>query len=577
MAEFKDIVEQIKQRNLDKALGLCESSQNNKNMHIILNFMGVIHLLKNNLDLAETNFLSSTKIDGKFEDPIKNLYSICLRKNNLKDLLFYAKKLIKNDPLNNQYNYQLAYALELNNELDEAIKYYEIYLNNEDQDKKKGLNNIGSIHLKKNKPKIALDYFLKAISFGEDKIILNNTLNCYIKLRDIVNADKLYIKAKETDENFIEFILNKAEYLILKNEIDDAIKILKKNKDKPKFLITLLRLYFNIGENDKGNELLKQSKSQIKENPELYNYLGLRSLYEGNFDEGWIYYEHRNSKKVDFFKDLKEWSGEKIDKKSIVVFNEQGLGDSIQFSKYLIPLTKIAGKVTFVVQENIKNLFKQDVKNLSIETINTNKNNKYDFKIALGSLIKFFYNEKINFKDLLIQSNNQLDLKWRNQISNSRLNVGLVWSGSFNGPNEPYRSIPLEVFKRFFDLDANFYCLQNEIWDRDLDYFKSLKLNDFSKYKLNEVASIIKNLDLIITVDTSLLHLSASLNKETWGILSLYPDWRWGKFNNINPYKPLKFFKQENFTDWKNVESSIFEELTLKIKNFKKKGPEGPF
>ena len=149
MTELKDIVEQIQQRNLDKALELCQLSQNNKNKHIILNFMGVIHLLKNNLDLAETNFLSSTKIDGKFEDPIKNLYSICLRKNNLKNLLFYAKKVIKSDPLNNQYNYQLAYALEFNNELDEAIKYYEIYVNNEDQNKKKGLNNIGCVHLKK--------------------------------------------------------------------------------------------------------------------------------------------------------------------------------------------------------------------------------------------------------------------------------------------------------------------------------------------------------------------------------------------------------------------------------------------
>ena len=97
MAELKDIVEQIQQRNLNKALELCELNQNNKNKHIILNFMGVIHLLKNNLDLAETNFLSSAKIDEKFEDPIKNLYSICLRKNNLKDLLFYAKKLIKSE------------------------------------------------------------------------------------------------------------------------------------------------------------------------------------------------------------------------------------------------------------------------------------------------------------------------------------------------------------------------------------------------------------------------------------------------------------------------------------------------
>jgi len=566
MAELKDIVEQIQQRNLNKALELCESSQNNKNKHIIFNFMGVIHLLKNNLDLAETNFLSSAKIDGKFEDPIKNLYSICLKKNNLKDLLFYAKKLIKNYPLNNHYNYQLAYALELNNQFDEAIKYYEIYVNKEDKDKKKGLNNIGCIHLKKNKPRVALDYFLKAISFGEDKIILNNTLNCYIRLRDIINADKFYLKAKDVDENFVEFIFNKAEYLILKNKINESIKILEKNKHKPKFLITLLRLYFNIGEIDKGNELFKQSKSQIIENFELYNYLGLRSLYEGNFDEGWKYYEYRNSKRVDFFKDIPEWSGEKIDKKKIVVFNEQGLGDSLQFSKYLIPLIKIAGKVTFVVQENIKNLFKKDMENLSIETVATSKNNKYDFKIALGSLIKFFYKEKLDFKDILIQSNKELDLKWKNQISNSKLNIGLAWSGSFNGPNEPYRSIPLEVFKRIFKLDANFYCLQNEIWDRDLKYFKSLKLNDCGKYKLDKVASIIKNLDLVITVDTSLLHLSACLNKETWGILSLYPDWRWADFNKINPYSSLKIFKQKKFNDWTNVVEEIYKELKKRQK-----------
>ena len=565
MTELKDIVEQIQQRNLDKALELCESTQNNKNKHIILNFIGVIHLLKNNLDLAETNFLSSSKIDEKFEEPIKNLYSICLKKNNFKDLLFYSKKLIKSDPLNNQYNYQLAYALELNNELDEAIRYYEIYVNNEDKDKKKGLNNIGCIYLKKNKPKIALDYFLKAINFGEDKIILNNTFNCYIKLRDIVNADKFYLKAKEIDENFIEFIFNKAEYLILKNEIDEAIKILEKNKDKPKFLITLLRLYFNIGQNDKGNELLKQSKSQIKENPELYNYLGLRSLYEGNFDEGWKYYEYRNSKRVDFFKDIPEWSGEKIDKKKIVVFNEQGLGDSLQFSKYLIPLIKIAGKVTFVVQENIKNLFKKDMENLSIETVATSKNNKYDFKIALGSLIKFFYKEKLDFKDILIQSNKELDLKWKNQISNSKLNIGLAWSGSFNGPNEPYRSVPLVSLEKIFKLNANFYCLQNEIWNRDLDEFKSLNLINYGKYKLDEIASIIQNLDLVITSDTSLLHLSAALNKETWGMLSVYPDWRWGEFNKFNPYSSLKIFRQDKFDDWSNVEKEIVVELKKKI------------
>ena len=568
MAELKDIVDQIQKRDLDKALDLCELIKNSKNKHIIFNFKGVIHLLKNNDDLAESNFLNSINENNKFEDPIKNLYIFYLKKKKYKELLTYAKKLIEIDKLNHQYTYQLAYAFELNDDFDSAIKFYKIYLDYDVKDKKKALNNIGSIYLGKNKPKIALDYFLEAIKFGEDKIILNNLLNCYIKLRDITNIEIFFKKAKKIDQNYIEFIFNNAEYLILKNKINEAIKILKENTNKSKFLVSLLRLYFNTAQNDKGIELLNNSKNQFKDNPELYNYLGLRSLYEGNFDDGWKYYEYRYSKKIDFFPEIKEWIGEKIDKKNIVVFNEQGLGDAIQFSKYLSPLTKIANKVTFVVQKNIKNLFKEDIRNLFVETIETSKDKKYDFKIALGSLIKFFYKDKIRYGDQLIQSDEKLDLKWKNQISNSKLNVGLTWSGSFNGPNEPFRSIEIRKFEKFFSLNANFYCLQNEIWERDLEYFRSFQINDFSKYDLNEIASIIRNLDLVITIDTSLLHLSASLNKETWGILSLYPDWRWGEFNNINPYESLKIYKQRQFNEWDSVLDEIYLNLDSKIKKF---------
>ena len=570
MTKLEDIVNCIKERNLDKALKLCDLIKNNLNKHIIYNFKGVIHLLKNNLDLAETNFLDSIKLNEKYEDPIKNLYSVYLRKNKHTDLLIYAKKLIEIDKLNPQYNYQLAYSLDLNNESNDAIKYYEIYINNNGKDKKKALNNIGSIHLRTNKPKIALDYFLKAINFGEDKIILNNILNCYIKLRDIINADKFYHKAKKIDENFIEFLFNKAEYFILKNEISEAIKILEDNKDKSKFLITLIRLYFNIGKNNEGNKLLKQSEKLIKNNSEFYNYLGLRSLFEGNFEDGWKYYEYRNSKKIDFFRNVQEWSGEKISEKSIVVFSEQGLGDSIQFSKYLIPLTKIALNVTFVVQKKIKDLFNSEIKNLSFETVETSKNKKFDYKIALGSLIQHFYKEKITPNDYLIKTNETKNLKWKKQISTSKLNIGIVWSGSFNGPNEPYRSIPLKRFEKLFSLNANFYCLQNEIWESDYEYFKSSNLIDFGKNEFNEIASIIQNLDFIITVDTSLLHLSASIGKETWGILSLYPDWRWGKFNSINPYSKLKIFRQKKFNNWTDVENEIYSELILKIEKFNK-------
>ena len=69
----------------------------------------------------------------------------------------------------------------------------------------------------------------------------------------------------------------------------------------------------------------------------FYNYLGIRYLYEGDFENGWKYYEYRGSKLTNTLKNIKEWNGEEIENKNIVVFNEQGLGDTIQFSKYFNP------------------------------------------------------------------------------------------------------------------------------------------------------------------------------------------------------------------------------------------------
>ena len=570
MANLKDIAENIKKNNLDEALNLCDLYDNIQNQHIIFNFKGVIFLIKGNLELSEKNFLRSLKINPKFEDSIKNLYIVYLKKKLFKDLVFYGRKLVEIDKLNAEYNYKLAYALELNNNLDEAIKYYNIYINFDGKNKKQAFNNIGCMYLRINKPKIAKDFFLKGINFGEDKIIINNLLNSCILLRDLTNSDLYFKKAEQIDENFLDFKYNKARYLILRNQIDEAIEILEENKDVAKFLITLLILYSNLNKKDERDKLLMIYKEKIKSNHEFYNYLALKSLYDGNFDDGWKYYEYRNSKTVDLFSNIKEWNGEKINTKNIVVFNEQGLGDSIQFSKYIIPLTKIAKNVTFVVQNSVKDLFNREIKNLSIENLDSCKSKQFDYKIAIGSLIKFFFKEKFKDDENLIQTNKDNDLKWKNEIINDKLNVGLVWSGGFNGVNEPYRSIPLKDLNKIFSLDAKFYCLQNEVWDRDKKHFKSLNLIDYGKYKLDEIASIIKNLDLVITTDTSILHLSASLNKETWVMLNLYPDWRWGKFNTINPYASLRFFNQSKFNNWNDVEDSIFLELENKINNFKK-------
>ena len=147
MANLKDIAENIKKNNLDQALNLCDLYDDINNQHIIYNFKGVIYLIKENLELSEENFLKSLKINPKFEDAIKNLYLFYLKKKLFKDLLVYAKKLIEIDKLNAEHNFKLAYALELNNNLDESIKYYNIYIDLDGKNNKQSFNNIGCMYL----------------------------------------------------------------------------------------------------------------------------------------------------------------------------------------------------------------------------------------------------------------------------------------------------------------------------------------------------------------------------------------------------------------------------------------------
>ena len=295
--------------------------------------------------------------------------------------------------------------------------------------------------------------------------------------------------------------------MILNEKFAEAVQILEENKNNLRFLVRLIKIYFTIGKNQEAQLLFNSSKKILVNNFNGINFLGMRLLYEGDFLNGWKYYDQGALKSDHSFKNIKEWNGENLERKHIVVFNEQGLGDAIQFSKYIIPLLEISNEVTFIIKKNIHKIFRSDIPNLNIGSIDMISNYKFDFKIALGSLIKFFYKKKIRSNKLITNNNDNIRDLDIIKFDLNKLNVGIAWSGSFNGPNEPYRSIPLKSLNRIFSLDVNYFCLQNEIWDRDLNKFNSIKINNFGKYSLNEMSSIIPNLDLVISTDTSFLKM----------------------------------------------------------------------
>ena len=568
MIEFKNIVQNIKDNNLDEALELCKKFENIQNSHIISNFKGVIYTQKENFKLAEESFLRSIKFNDKFIEPTKNLYLLYLKYKNYSKLLEYAIKLISFESLNPTYNYFLAYAYELNNEPDNAIKFYKINIDLNGKEKKRSFNNIGSIFSFTKKYKTALEFFLEAYRIDKsDKLIANNVFQTYLLLRDIKNSDILFDICNGLDPNYKEFIKNRCEHLFLKKNIKEAIDLLEKNKKKDlDYLLKLIHIYYTIGETDRGSTVLKEAIEKNINHPRFDTSLSLRLLFKGDFENGFKLYENRSSKNINHFKDIKEWNGENLRNKSIIVYSEQGLGDAIQFSKYLIPLSKIAQNIKFFVQDSIFDLFDNKINNLKISSIKSIDHNVADFKITLGSLIKFFYNKKINTNELSIKAEEKNKNYFKKIINKNKLNVGLVWSGFIYGSGQPYRSIQLEKFEKILNLDANFFCLQDEVWEDDLPFLKKSKLKNYGHLNLKDISALIENLDLIVTVDTLFLHLASSLNKETWALLCIDPDWRWGELNKFNPYNNTRIFVQEKFDDWEVVLDKVYNQIKLLIK-----------
>ena len=137
------------------------------------------------------------------------------------------------------------------------------------------------------------------------------------------------------------------------------------------------------------------------------------------------------------------------------------------------------------------------------------------------------------------------------------------------GVNEPFRSIELDRLKKILSLDCEFFCLQKDIWDRDKKHFEDSKINYLGDSNFLEIAAIIENLDLVISTDTSTLHLSSTLEKLTWGLISFNPEWRWWMYNKPAFYKNLIEYKQIKFNNWNNVLDDVYLDLKKLIEEKK--------
>jgi tetratricopeptide (TPR) repeat protein len=467
-----------------------------------------------------------------------------------------------------------------------------------------GLNNLGTAYSRIGKMNEALSCYEKCIKIKHDSHeVFFNIGRVYDELKDHKKALENYTHAIKLKDDFIEAWDAKGVTLFDLKFYEESLKYFNQaNLINPYYAETwfnranslrCLQRYsealdgYNkaISLNDKyvdawlnkgailkelrnHNEALVCFKKCIELNSdcaEAYFNISLIKLLEGNYDDGWNLYEYRWLRKgvkkrftnINELKTLKNIAGKKI-----LVWHEQGLGDTIQFSRFINELIKLNADVTFEVQDQLLSFFHQQIE-CSVKT--NIKDNVYDFQIPLLSLPRLFNIKndnvpppsiKFNFDSLKSDKNNGIKLK-----------IGLACSGNPKHENDHNRSIPLKMFKPILDI-GQCYLIQKEVSENDKKFlekekiiFLGSRINDFK-----DTANFINEMDLVVSVDTSLIHLAGSLQKNSLLLLPWVNDWRWMLNRDTSPWYPtINLIRQKTSGDWSPVIKEVQEILNQKL------------
>ena len=445
--------------------------------------------------------------------------------------------------------------------------------------------------------------FLECLKLVPNKIsTLHNLISVYIatkqknKLKEIIKSHNHLINEHEIqygfafdqyfDQNYSKSIeickklinLDKFKYpisdLLASNFKKQklflqTLRIYKKElKEKKDYLIyyNIGTLFLDLGRINKALYYFKKSENFKKnDNSNLWN-LSLCYLTLGNLDKGFSLYEYRwfskSNKTIKKFENIKvPLSTEEIINKNILISDEQGLGDTIQFSRFVIELLQFTKKITFVVNSKLVNLLSNLNKNIVVIEYKDLKTSNFDYHLSLCSLPLF-----LRIKDISDINYYSLNFNNKNKISFEKndINIGLSWSGNPNFPLDEYRSISFKNFKEILKIKKiNFFKLSQNVRNEEfLDYHSFSNLFDFGDKSLFEISEVMKELDLVISSDTSIIHLAGILNIKSILLLNYNSDWRWFEDKKKTIWYPsVEIIKQKTFNSWDNV----FYELKKRI------------
>jgi len=322
------------------------------------------------------------------------------------------------------------------------------------------------------------------------------------------------------------------------------------------------------------DEAIERFEKAIQLRPDYanahWNY-SLALLSCGRFAEGWGEYRWRRKAKLGAILDSQRerggtWDGSSFEGKRLLIRYEQGMGDSLQFVRYVPMVKSLGGTVIFETLKPLMSLLDRfgGIDELVEASRDGRPTVEFDLDVfildlpgLLGTTVETIPAEA----PYLFADQAKVDL-WRGKLIGDEFKVGIVWAGSPKHTNDANRSCEPAKFKPLGEIDGvRLLGLQKGAAAEAETALPFTNLGDELE-DFADTAAVIENLDLVISVDTAVLHLAGSMGKEVWGLLPFDADWRWLREREDSPWYPtMKLFRQSMPGNWGDVFDCVAAEL----------------
>jgi Flp pilus assembly protein TadD len=334
-----------------------------------------------------------------------------------------------------------------------------------------------------------------------------------------------------------------------------------------------IRAYSNLGTAlhhlGRSDEALRYCDEALRfspEDPYLHTWRAMIWLRQGDFERGWPEYEWRLRLSDMGSGNLiqHQWRGEPLDGRTLVILAEQGLGDTIQFIRYLPLVHQRGGHVAFVCQESLTRLL-ADFPGIDEMIPSGSDLPRFHALTPLASLPGVFSTSLSSIPSDVpyLSADGGLLQLWAQRLRSHReFKIGIAWQGSRDNADDHRRSVPLEAFQPLSRLPGvHLFSLQKGPGSEQLRRVAHAwpitnlagRLDDFM-----DTAAVMKQLDLVVTVDTAVAHLAGALAVPVYVVLPFIADWRWLANRDDSPWYPtMRLFRQRERGAWPEVFSRV--------------------